>query len=428
MNSIVEDSDISRSTVVTGRSGKARVCIVYPADPLGNIPGGIDTFIRGILRWAPDDIDIRLVGVTTDYASRPLRQWSTCRLGDRSFRFYPILAIENSERQARVPVTLRFLAALGSRRVDIPADVLEFHRIEPCLRYFRDKRPKTLVMHQNMENLRNAGSDIRWSYLPRLYFALEDAIFPRLSSVYCVRNDAAENYRSRYPQLAERIHFTPTWVDAEVFQPPNDAERERGKASLEADFGFSRESFVMITVGRIDKQKDPLLLIDAFQKVHLSMPDVRLLMVGDGVLRGQVTDRIGEYGLESSIVLCGVKGAPDISRYLQSADMFVLSSAYEGMPMCVLEALGSALPVVTTDVGEVSLVVKSGTNGEVISEHESSVLASAISRCRKNIDAYRGEPCLTAVENYAPQKVLEPIYANYRHLASQADRSRGSGS
>ena len=47
---------------------------MYPADPLGAIPGGIDTFIRGMLRWAPEDLEISLLGATTDVIKRPVRK------------------------------------------------------------------------------------------------------------------------------------------------------------------------------------------------------------------------------------------------------------------------------------------------------------------------------------------------------------------
>ena len=49
----------------------SRVRIFYPADPVGVVPGGIDTFIRGILKWAPEDIEFSLIGMTTDAVERP---------------------------------------------------------------------------------------------------------------------------------------------------------------------------------------------------------------------------------------------------------------------------------------------------------------------------------------------------------------------
>ena len=57
---------------------KINVNTVYQTDPLGVIPGGIDTFIRGIICWAPDDIEINIVGGTTDRINRPLFKWTKC--------------------------------------------------------------------------------------------------------------------------------------------------------------------------------------------------------------------------------------------------------------------------------------------------------------------------------------------------------------
>jgi glycosyltransferase involved in cell wall biosynthesis len=253
-----------------------------------------------------------------------------------------------------------------------------------------------------------------------LYFALENFLITRFSSVNCVREDAAKDYQSRFPSMSDRVRFMPTWVDTNMFNPPDAAERIASRHALLNEFGFGIDSFVLITVGRLDKQKSPLLLIDAFRLLHGSLPDARLLLVGDGVLRPQIEDKIRKYGLESAVVLCGVKQPPEVARYMHGADLFVLSSAYEGMPISVLEALGSGVPVASTDVGEVARVVKTGTNGELISNHDADSLAKAVIRCRENIDSYRGKPCTDAIQAFTPATVLQPIYDAYRQLAANA--------
>lgn len=385
---------------------------------MGVIPGGIDTFIKGVLRWAPPDIAFELVGITTNEETAAPGQWTTCSLdGRRPFGFFPVLALKNSERQSAVPVVLRFLAALLRQGVTTTADVLEFHRIEPWFAFARDRRPKNLVMHQNMNDLRNLGSDIRWRHFPSLYFKLEDYILPRMSSMFCVREDAAKDYRERFPALMERIHFTPTWMNPDVFRPPDRAARLRARSRLCRDLGFSETDFVLVTVGRLDRQKNPLLLLDAFRILHREMPDLRLLFIGDGVLRRALEQRIAENGLQSVVRLSGVQPPATIAAYLQAADLFVLSSAYEGMPIVVLEAMGTGLPVAAMDVGEVSRVVQPGKNGELVAAQDTASLAHAIRTCRENIRHYRGRPCLEAVEPYTPRHVLQPIYENYRRLA-----------
>jgi glycosyltransferase involved in cell wall biosynthesis len=275
-----------------------------------------------------------------------------------------------------------------------------------------------------MNVLHEAGSDIRWKHFPRMYFMLERLVLRRVNSIFCVREDAAASYRERFPAIANHIHFTATWVDTEIFEAPSEERRRAGREVMNREFGFTEDQFVLISVGRLDKQKNPVLLLDAFRLLLKSMPDVRLLFVGDGVLRGQLEELASRYELDGVVRLCGVKPAASVSGYLQASDLFVLSSAYEGMPMCVLEALGSGLPVVTTNVGEVARVVLPEINGELVTVHRAEALANAIAKCRANIDQYRGKPCTDAVAGFTPQKVLARIYENYRELASRSQEGR----
>ena len=402
------------------RHEKVRVCIVYPADPIGVIPGGIDSFIKGVLRWAPIDLQMSIVGVTTDPKSRPPNRWISCSNGGRAFEFYPAVEFEKSGRQAIMPLTVRYIAALIRARKQITADVLEFHRIEPCIAFLRDPRPKTVVMHQNMGVIRSKGSDIRWRHFPDLYFALERYILPRVQSVFCVRNDAVEDYKKRFPAQSRQFYFTPTWFDTETFRLLPESERLSARERVFAEFGFPENSRVFVWVGRMDRQKDPLLLVDAFHRLYGTTPEARLLMVGEGVLREQVEKRVAVHGMAGKIVLCGLKPASVIAGYLQASDVFALPSAYEGMPICVLEALGSGLPVVATDVGEVSRVVKSGVNGHLVTVHDPEHVAEGMANCLNNTERYRGRPSSDAVAEFTPEKVLLPIYENYRRLARNA--------
>jgi glycosyltransferase involved in cell wall biosynthesis len=87
------------------------------------------------------------------------------------------------------------------------------------------------------------------------------------------------------------------------------------------------------------------------------------------------------------------------------------------MPICVLEALGSGLPVVATDVGEISRVVQSGVNGELVTIHEPGHVAAGMGKCLNAAERYRGQASYHAVTEFTPEKVLLPIYENYRRLA-----------
>ena len=125
---------------------KTEVCIIYQTDPMGTIPGGIDTFIRGILGWAPDDISMNLIGLTTDPKVRPVGHWSRCSLRKNSFNFLPLLSISDQGKQQRIPLTVRLTLSLLTHKPKKNIEVLEFHGIEPSLALLFDRRPKNLVM------------------------------------------------------------------------------------------------------------------------------------------------------------------------------------------------------------------------------------------------------------------------------------------
>lgn len=398
------------------------VSIVYPADPVGVVPGGIDTFIRGILKYAPADITVKLVGITTDRDQRPVGRWTRCDCDGREIDVFPVVVVDSAGDRRRIPLSLRFTAAVARYREAVDGDILEFHRLEPAILFARDRRGKNVFIHQNMQELKNRKSDILWSRLPGLYYRLEDWLLPKFNSVYVVREDAVAWYQGRYPDIAGNFRFTPTWVDPDVFRMPSDAERARAKSELTTEFGLDADARILLSVGRLDLQKDPLLLAEAFGRVSARDPKARLIYVGDGVLRAPLQEYVALEGLENKVFFAGLRAPRAIARMFWGADMFVLSSAYEGMPMCVLEALGSGVPVVSTDVGEVRRVVESAKNGLVVGDRTAIALAEAMENVLREHDRLAGGPCVEAVELFSPARILEPVYENYRRIAAEGRR------
>lgn len=396
-----------------------RVCIAHPADPCGSIPGGIDTFIRGEIDNAPDDIEYSVIGITTDSEARPVGKWTRCALSNNSFQFYPVNEHEVRAKRSFVPVIVQYLMKLGSMLNKVDADVLEIHRIESLLRIRRNSRPVTAVLHQNMQSLYDKQADIRWARLPGLYFWLEDKLAPRLKSAFCVREDAAEHYRNRYENLADSCRFQPTWADPRQFRPPSASERQAARARLSDELGLDDDSRWLLMVGRLDAQKNPMLLLAALQRlVKSGQQDVSLLIVGEGQLRSQMEEVINRTELAGRVRLLGLKSIGEVAELLHTADLFVMSSAYEGMPMAVIEALASGVPVATTRVGEVALVLSDGVCGRIAESHSEEHLADAIGWCLDNLHKITGTPCTQSASRFSPAVVLQPKYEHYRRLAA----------
>ena len=131
---------------------------------------------------------------------------------------------------------------------------------------------------------------------------------------------------------------------------------------------FGKNDFVIGSIMRMERVKNPLFLIDVFKAVHLKEKRAKLMIVGDGSMRTLVEKRIEEYGLKDSIVITGFR--KDAKRFYGVFDVFVSTSIREGFSVSVLEAMASSLPVVVSDSGGVREMVEDGVNGFIIEDFD----------------------------------------------------------
>ena len=108
-------------------------------------------------------------------------------------------------------------------------------------------------------------------------------------------------------------------------------------------------NFKILHIGRFSQEKNHVGLIEAFGKFHANHPDSELWLVGDGKLRPEVEDFAKDWGLEQAVKFLGLQS--NVYGFMHDADVFALTSNYEGMPMTLIEAMGTGLPVVATRVG-----------------------------------------------------------------------------
>jgi len=400
----------------------ARVGIFYHTDPVGSVPSGIDSFIRGILQWAPPDLDYTLFSASSDTAARPLGRETTLRFGDRVARFVPLIRIDASARRSWLPATVRYMYALDrALRADRlgPLDVLDFHRIEPTYLFRRSHHPKNVILHQDMSVIRDKDTDILWRHFPWLYERIEGQLFGNVDRIFSVRSSAVTRYQAAYPTMAAKFAFIPTWVDTTTFRAlPASPASAQTRADTRRARSIASTATLLMFVGRLDRQKDPLLLLQAFALALRQRSDLHLLIVGDGVLRPMVEQAIEAAGLGGHITLTGALGREAIAGLLRAADLFVLSSAYEGMPIAVLEALATGVPVASTDVGELRRVISDGVNGCLARSRQPDALADAILTSVRRLPEMCGVPCESSAVPYHAQTVLAAIYENHHRQAA----------
>jgi glycosyltransferase involved in cell wall biosynthesis len=136
---------------------------------------------------------------------------------------------------------------------------------------------------------------------------------------------------------------------------------EADKGKLRTELGLAANCPLIGSIARLVPVKGHSYLLRAAKKVIAAVPESRFLIVGDGMLRGELENQARSLGIEDNVIFCGFRR--DLSKIYADLDVVVLTSLNEGLPVAVIEAMASQKPVVAYDVGGVKDLIESGVNG-----------------------------------------------------------------
>jgi glycosyltransferase involved in cell wall biosynthesis len=140
--------------------------------------------------------------------------------------------------------------------------------------------------------------------------------------------------------------------------------------------GFKAEDIFLLAVGRLVYSKAHEILITAMPIVLEKFPTAKVGICGDGILRPKLEEQIQSLGLSDAVKLFG--HSDNIEKFLASADVFVMPSLWEGLPIALLEAMSAGLPIIATRVEGVEEVVEEGKHGLLVPVGNTNALAEAI--------------------------------------------------
>jgi glycosyltransferase involved in cell wall biosynthesis len=157
-----------------------------------------------------------------------------------------------------------------------------------------------------------------------------------------------------------------------------DALRKYSKErdAVRADLGIRANTLLAVTVANLRVAKGYRTLLDAARLVAETGAPVQFVAAGQGPQEAELKARIVELGLGETFRLLGY--VPDAPRLIAGADMFVLASDHEGLPLAVMEALALGVPIVATAVGGVPELVEDGTSGRLVARRDPAALAAAV--------------------------------------------------
>lgn len=333
---------------------------------------------------------------------------------------------EHFVKQYRVTI-ISLMAAEPEYELDPAITVLyvdkrpEQYRQNMAVRFARRRKVLSALLKSLEQKEEKIAALI--SFLPEPNFLIT-SLAPRCGYpvIISVRNDPAKEYASKLRYLLMKRLYQR--ADGYVFQTgeardyfsfsghitensvviPNPLGKEFLNISTRA---CSRKEIV--SVGRLEAQKAPLLLIHAFAGIHASFPEFRLLFYGEGSLREEMQEEIKKFGLEDKII---IKGNTDrIRDDVGQASLFVLPSVYEGMPNALMEAMALGVPCIATDCpcGGPRSLIRSGENGLLVPVGDEKWLEQAMALLLKDLQraANMGREAQKVTEELAPERIYQ---------------------
>ena len=210
------------------------------------------------------------------------------------------------------------------------------------------------------------------------------AIAARLCGIRCVHtvhNVAHEEAEGRLQKITNTIYFRRGWAVPVALSP-------KVRETILSFYGLKEEQVPMIYngvdlgkccpkekhtvgkparllhVGRFNEQKNHKGLLDAFAQIVKVHPDCCLQLIGDGELEEETKRYTQHLGLQENVIFLG--NQTNVYPFLQKADVFLLPSRFEGMPMTIIEAMGTGLPIVASAVGGVPDMLEDGVSGLLV--------------------------------------------------------------
>lgn len=335
-----------------------RRLIVEQFDPERPQPGGIDTCIRGLVKYRPENISLRIVGVDV-LGNKRLGEWAQYNIGGRTVEFMPVARVDHGNLDRRIPHSARVAAGLRKYLPGRDSDVVQSHRINTgavALRLYPHAGHVQFLHHGGIADLRKGGMSF-FEHAGFVYNFLESYVIKRSVDVVVFNQPGATRLQAG---ARSHVRFSPTWFDPTAFFPSEEEHSEKTK---------------ILWACRIEPQKNPVLAIDVIN----ALPEkYSLTVAGSGTMESAMRRSAEKSRAADRIRFMGAVHKSEIGEFMRRHDLMMMTSRHEGFSRAIVEGLASGLPVVTTPGGEPNGLVRDGVNGARVSSDRAELFPHAI--------------------------------------------------
>lgn len=260
-------------------------------------------------------------------------------------------------------------------------------------------------------------SSYHLSKLKRFEFRLMNVVSNLLiDRNVCISSAALRHAQKHFGLRKDSFEIIRNGIDVSIFCGGND------HASLFADLGIHSGAFKIGTVGSLRAVKNQLLFIRALARAIESGVDAYGIIVGEGPLRRHLEDAAKALQIADRVVFAGTRN--DVPIILSGLDIFVLSSRNEGLPIAVLEAMSSRLPVILTAFETATEILENGKHGFIVPMDDAEAMAKSIQFLYLNPEARKriGNAARRRVEeHFELTRMIDEYERLYRKIAGTGE-------
>lgn len=348
-----------------------------------------------------------LVGMTFN-SSDCIGEWTEIKIGDNTYRFFPVTKVTVEKERTHIPFRLR--VTLGIKKFwkeinEVQADYHYIHSAELAIPMWK-KENINIVYHMHGDPCQTLHISrfpiFRMPVFSVFYWKIIERAVRKSNKIIWAANRAQKLYLEQQPHMRREVESKSITIHSSF--------DTKFKVNYD-DFPKLHNRKHLITVGRLSRVKRNDFIIRVVAKLVHDCMDVDLIVCGDGEERGSLLTLAKQLGIEERVIFLGLTNREMTATALDASEVFLFASENEAMSLVVLESLYMGTPVVSTNVGDIPDVVLDGVSGYIVNDYNIDLYASKVKTILEKGRNNYSDTCKKIASKYTPNKMAGAINA-----------------
>ncbi len=252
-----------------------------------------------------------------------------------------------------------------------------------------------------------------------LYYPAEQFLAKYTDAIITINEEDSLRVERHFSHIAKHYSLPGVGYDEERIKP----DRSHVIA-LRKELQLSADDFVLIYTANLITGKNHDFLLSCMQRIVKEIPRCKLLLCGDGNMKEHIADKVEELHLQQYVIFAGFKWS--IGDYMALADVAVSASRREGLPLSIIEAMYSRLPVVATRIRGIKDLIEDGVNGLLYQLDDQEGFCNHIITLYNNRQLRQSlsEQAVKGIEMYSAKKIVPQMIDIYNEMLDTTDNSK----